>query len=298
MNTRAQQQRRPSSVVSKTSTPNESKPQPHPKTLVPYASDTQVAEHGIRIFVVCIAAAVVCIHTEIMTQTMGQKQSRNSAVEEFFLVSTSKNAQTAQPISLLSFVNFPCRGYCRVAALGPEAQIQPYACSRPPLLMQAPTKVPMSSLSLRAFLTIRMTSVWACPNWSLRKTRRRRQERQARPDDIFRVDRRDEQSQIVVLDIVSKIRVRNSASREVEEESTLAGRESTILSNELSHTPGMCLGGVFARWWGWEVVAMYVRTDLINIHAYTKFRRFNARPPPCKSIGPVIKIQKERHPGG
>ncbi|KAH0238488.1 hypothetical protein KCV06_g316, partial [Aureobasidium melanogenum] len=111
MNTRAQQQRRPSSVVSKTSTPNESKPQPHPKTLVPYASDTQVAEHGIRIFVVCIAAAVVCIHTEIMTQTMGQKQSRNSAVEEFFLVSTSKNAQTAQPISLLSFVNFPCRGY-------------------------------------------------------------------------------------------------------------------------------------------------------------------------------------------
>ncbi|KAH0357958.1 X-Pro dipeptidase, partial [Aureobasidium melanogenum] len=50
---------------------------------------------------------------------------------------------------------------------------------------------------------------------------RRGQERQARPDDIFRVDRRNEQSQIVILDIVGKIGVRNSASRQVEEESTI-----------------------------------------------------------------------------
>jgi hypothetical protein len=29
---------------------------------------------------------------------------------------------------------------------------------------------------------------------------------------------------------------------------------TTILSNEVSHAPGMRLGGVFARRWGWEVV--------------------------------------------
>jgi hypothetical protein len=29
---------------------------------------------------------------------------------------------------------------------------------------------------------------------------------------------------------------------------------TTVLSNELSHAPGMSLGGVFARRWGWEVV--------------------------------------------
>ena len=29
---------------------------------------------------------------------------------------------------------------------------------------------------------------------------------------------------------------------------------TAVLSNELSHAPGMRLGGVFARRWGWEVV--------------------------------------------
>jgi hypothetical protein len=35
-------------------------------------------------------------------------------------------------------------------------------------------------------------------------------------------------------------------------DNTLLG--TTVLSNELSHAPGMRLGGVFARRWGWEVV--------------------------------------------
>lgn len=61
-------------------------------------SDAEVAEHGIGVFVVCIAAAVVCVHAEIVSEAVREEKSRDATVEEFLLVAASQDTEATKAV--------------------------------------------------------------------------------------------------------------------------------------------------------------------------------------------------------